>query len=402
MTGLRRWVVGVMIAGMGFVQPQAGWAEETSELKAEVAALRERLQQLEQRLAVQEAKVVAPPSAPAGLPAIAEGIRMSGFVDASYVYNFNKPERRANTLRVFDTGANGFQPHGFEIAVEKPVSEDSRVGFRADLFVGEDAEVFGAAGLGSTTDEIDLQQAYAEALLPVGNGLNAKFGKFVTAHGAEVIESKDNWNFSRSFLFGYAIPFTHTGARFTYPWLSWLTTFLGVNNGWDKGDDKHTAKSIEWGGLLTPTPKTSASIIGMVGPERASDNRDDRTLVDVVLGYNPTDQLSLKLNYDFGYEEDAVSEFKNSQWQGVAAYARYQWNDWYATAVRGEYFLDYGGARTGSLATDLRLWELTFTNEFKVYKDLITRLEYRHDFASEPVFAEHEGTDNEQNTVAVE
>ena len=38
------------------------------------------------------------------------------------------------------------------------------------------------------------------------------FGKFVTSAGAEVIESKDNWNYSRSLLFAYAIPYWHFGA----------------------------------------------------------------------------------------------------------------------------------------------------------------------------------------------
>jgi len=32
-------------------------------------------------------------------------------------------------------------------------------------------------------------------------------GKFVTSAGAEVIEAKDNWNYSRSLLFVNAIPY---------------------------------------------------------------------------------------------------------------------------------------------------------------------------------------------------
>ena len=43
-------------------------------------------------------------------------------------------------------------------------------------------------------------------------------GKFVTPIGAEVIESQDNWNYTRSILFGYAIPFYHLGrARHASP-----------------------------------------------------------------------------------------------------------------------------------------------------------------------------------------
>lgn len=405
---LRLWIAPLVLSL--FVPPV--WADEASDLKKEVTALKARLQSLEERLEKQEASAktasVLPPTA-GEIPAWVRKVDVSGFADVSYVYNTQTPKSRTTSLRVFDTEANGFQPNAFELVVQKPVSAESPVGFRADLDFGEDAEVVGSVttGLGSTTDEMDLQQAYAEAILPVGSGLNVKMGKFVTLHGAEVIESKDNWNFSRSYLFGYAIPFTHTGLRLTYQLTSWLSTYFGVNNGWDVVDDNNTGKSVEWQMALTPTPKTFLSVTGMHGPEQASDNRDDRHLIDVVLGYNPNEKLSLKLNYDFGHEQDAVTEdVESASWQGVAGYARYQFNDRYALAARSEYFADFDGIRTGARAAngvgDLRVWELTLTNEFKLYKDLITRLEYRHDHASDPVFSAGSSTDNTQDTFSLE
>jgi len=33
----------------------------------------------------------------------------------------------------------------------------------------------------------------------------------VTPAGAEVVESKDNWNYSRGLLFAWAIPYFHFG-----------------------------------------------------------------------------------------------------------------------------------------------------------------------------------------------
>jgi len=397
-------------------------ADETGELKSEVALLRERLKQLEERLSRQEQQAAQAPRAgqilPATggegadvIPAWVRNLSLSGFVDASYVYNTQRPESRANSLRVFDTEANGFQPHALDLVVQKPVSEDSRVGFRGELIFGEDAEVLGSVttGLGSQTDEVDLFQAYAEALLSVGNGLNVKFGKFATLHGAEVVASKDNWNFSRSFLFGYAEPITHTGVRLSYPFADWFTGIFGVSNGWDVVDDNNTAKTVEWQGSFIPSPKTTLSVTGMHGAEQTGDNRDKRHLFGLVAGYNPTDKLGFKLAYDYGHEQDAVSEGpdEDASWQGVAGYARYQFNDWYALAGRAEYFDDSDGVRTGvrtgaRAATSVGLWELTLTNEFKVYKDLITRLEYRHDHASDAVFAAGSSFDNTQDTLSAE
>ena len=55
------------------------------------------------------------------------------------------------------------------------------------------------------------QEAYGSSKIPIGSGLTIKGGKFVTLLGYEVIESPNNLNFSRSFMFSFAIPLTHVG-----------------------------------------------------------------------------------------------------------------------------------------------------------------------------------------------
>ena len=76
-------------------------------------------------------------------------------------------------------------------------------------------------------------------LVPVGNGLTLKAGKWVTLIGYEVYESPKNLNFSRDFLYTLATPYTHTGALATYPFVKWLTVTLGFTNGWDAADNNN-------------------------------------------------------------------------------------------------------------------------------------------------------------------
>ena len=59
------------------------------------------------------------------------------------------------------------------------------------------------------------------------------FGKFVTPFGNEVIESKDNWNYSRSLLFSLAIPYYHQGLRATYSPNDQVTLAGYLVNGWN-------------------------------------------------------------------------------------------------------------------------------------------------------------------------
>ena len=410
--GLALWLCAM--CGVLSASPQA-WAGDPG-LTAEIAGLKERLAALESKLAQQEAVSAgaAPGNAILQLPSGLHGVNMSGFVDTSYGYNFNEPNTRTNTLRVFDTRAGDFMINNAELVLEKTVSAESPVGFRTDLDFGTDAEVVGSVttGLGRGDDEFDLQQAYADYLAPIGNGLDVKLGKFVTMHGAEVIEAKDNWNFSRSYMFGISIPFTHTGIRATYPWTEWLSTTVGVSNGWDVVDDNNKAKTVELSTTVSPFEHFSLGGTYMFGAEQNGDSHDQRHLFDLVATYQPIEKLTLKLNLDFAGEEDAVDEVGggNASWNGVAVYAKYDVTPKWSLATRWEVFNDQDGVRTaantggltGSGIEDLRLFEWTLTSECKIHEHLIARLEYRLDKADNEVFRHHQGFADYQNTVALE
>lgn len=315
------------------------------------------------------------------------------------MYNFNDPESGLNTARVFDTESNSFALQCAKIAFEKLPDAGGGVGFRTDLLFGQDAEVL--TPFGSNRDQFDLEQAYVDILTPWGRGLDIKAGKFTTLLGAEVIEAKDNWNISRSLLFGYAIPFTHTGIRASYPFSDKLTGIVGLNNGWDNIKDNNKSKSIETGLLWAPKDWLSLGIADAYGPEQAGNNHSNRNVSDLVVTIKPSDKLTLKLNTDYGYEEDGVSIDKKGYWTGVAGYIRYDINKWLSLANRAEYFNDPKGLRVVS-GTPQSLWENTCTLEIRPFKNLITRLEYRFDRSSEDIFSKHEKVADYQSTIGVQ
>ena len=59
---------------------------------------------------------------------------------------------------------------------------------------------------------------YLSYIAPLGKGLRFDAGKFATHMGSEVIGGYDGYNdeFSRGFIFGFGVPFTHTGVKATY------------------------------------------------------------------------------------------------------------------------------------------------------------------------------------------
>jgi hypothetical protein len=416
----RKFLSVLIVAGFTLA-PVAAWADTDADLRAEIEALKSRLADLESKLASQPAASV---TTPAGTPVIAvpsmlEGIGVSGFVNSTYQYNFNNQDNRTNVGRVFDRHSNSFNLSQAELAFQKPVSEDSRAGFRTDLFFGNDAEVITSTGLGSAADEFDLEQAYVEILAPTTdvipgmNDWNLKFGKFVTLAGAEVIESKDNWNTSRGLLFGYAIPFTHTGVRATHVFDNGWDLILGVNNGWDQTDDANNEKTIEahfgFNSLTLPGESTLTVALNYYDGEENTTvlgltDSESRRLIDVVAIWNtPIKPLTLMYNYDYAHQDGVFAgiDETDANWYGHAVYGKWTFNPQWAIAGRFEFFDDTDGQRVVA-GTPAEYTSLTGTLEYRPWANVITRLEYRYDDANRNVYNEDAILTDSQSTLGGE
>ncbi len=171
-------------------------------------------------LASPEPQAAAPapapaPAAPAAPPTWSVGpISFSGLVDFYYAYNANHPSYccavgydypSGNELRSFDTASNSFALSMVKLSMSYAPAP---VGFQVDLMYGPTAD--------NNFDD-NIEQAYIAWKPTKGKGFEADFGQFVTSAGAEVIESMNNPNYSRSLLFQYLIPLYHDGLRLSMP-----------------------------------------------------------------------------------------------------------------------------------------------------------------------------------------
>jgi len=329
-----------------------------------------------------EAEAAAQDPAPAA-PSFLQSIEVYGLVDGYYGWAFNEV---GPALRNFDVNHNNFSLNYVEFAIAKPVTEQSRAGFRADFGAGDTADLVNLFEPGGTNYLKYVQQAYVSYLVPAGKGLTVDFGKFVTPAGAEVIESKDNYNYSRGLLFALAIPYYHMGARFGYA-ASDKVSFTGyVVNGWNNVKDNNDAKTLI--GSVTVKPTGKLTLIGnyIVGKEQA-ENADGgtRNLIDVVASYAASDKLSVLGNFDYGHDKvtgDGVD------WSGVAVGVKYQATPTWAFSPRYELFTDSDGFATG---LDQTVQEVTLTGEYKAPAGLLARIEFRTDFSDEEYFTKDDG-----------
>jgi hypothetical protein len=327
----------------------------------------------------QEAAGEAPAEVEAPADASSDaGLTVTGFVDVYYGYNFNETDP---LLRTFDVQHNTFSLGVAEIAFEKAASAESRVGARIDLNFGKTADLVAAFEPESGGAEIykHIQQAYLSVL--AGDKLTLDVGKFVTPIGAEVIESGDNWNYTRSTLFGYAIPFYHTGVRATLAASDKVSVSGFVLNGWNNGSETNDDKTFAVGVSLSPSESFSWIANFMAGVEGDPD-ADTLSIFDTTASVSLGDKLSLMGNFDYGTQGD-------TKWWGTALYAKVQARENWAVVGRYEYIDDTEG---GFMTIGQKAQTFTLTSDHAVSDGLQMRLEYRLDKTDDDFFPKDDGS----------
>lgn len=145
-------------------------------------------------------------------------VNFSGFVDVYFNYlSNNKMGNQQDTTGTFNTYNKQFAINAVELDAEKLATKDSPWGFRMDIQNGQN--LMYQERPYSTSNSIYnmqlLQQAYVSFYFPFLKGTILDIGKMSTHIGNEVLESKDNWNYTIGHIFFNTIPFIHTGARMT-------------------------------------------------------------------------------------------------------------------------------------------------------------------------------------------
>jgi len=357
------------------------------------------------RAAAQDAPGAAEKNSGAGNAGVEwrlNSMKVGLLLDGYYSLNRNRPAERVNQLRNFDVSSHQFSLNMVKLALESPAEP---LGFRMDLGFGRAFELVHASEAASQTLRY-LLQAYVSYRPAQGGGLTLDLGKFVTAAGAEVIETHSNWNYSRSLLFTLAVPYYHFGARATLPLGRHLTGGVALVNGWNNVDDNNTGKTLGLYGTLTGSG-VSWTHCYYGGPERSGVNEGWRHLYDTTVLLAPHSRASMYVNFAYG-REGTASVLRNGgqewlaggRWVGVAGAARLTLNRWFSVAPRLEWFHDPDGLSTGARQ---KLKEVTLTGEVKLAPGVITRVEFRRDWSSQPFFESGTGgpLSKSQSTVLV-
>lgn len=355
-----------------------------------------------------------------------KSIKLSGYVDAGYTYNFVGSGSTINNRAYTDDANNrgDFNLHAIKLVLEKPLSDANEIqaGFRTDVFFGEDAGNLGANGAVNQSDSITLQQGYIQFRLPYGNGIDSAIGKFASLIGYESIERPCNLNITLGNLAAID-PAWYTGARVNYTFCENLEAVFAVGNcnGLDNGpgldgiNDEvaltgalnmisteeeranlqlgfHYAPDGDSGYITENETVLIANLLGNWKPKFANDK--------LLIGFN----TSLASFNDFSAPAPAPTDDASTFW-GIALYSKYKFTDIFSVASRAEYvhtdddqFLALGAVAPGS--NDL--WGWTGTLGFDVIENMMLRTEYRIDWGDNLVTTTGNNSSGPVHTTAVQ
>lgn len=442
----------VATAAMALVIPQFAMADGVEE---QLRQMNERMGQMEDQLQAaqdeldasrdkvdHQQKVIQKAGldreASSGLAGFFEQVNVSGWLAVSYFYNFNDPDSATiadqNLGGLAGSGTNGpiipFHPdhNSFSVDqlwfnIEKPVSEESRAGFVADIVYGRTGSLLGGGGInractdinqaligandadtiidlgceGDNASDLHVQQAYVQYLTPFGPTLKA--GKFETLIGYEVVETTKNFNITRANLWSLLQPVTHYGVMLDGETEGGIVYALGaVNSVRGIDPDSNNDKSIT--GRLGFNGETLDGSLNFIwGREDYGQGSNDQATVDVILAWNPNEKFSGWINGTYTWSDQGNSSPQNgsaitndSRGWGIAAAGRYAFTDRLGFALRAEYAADknglfalnniggIGGPDNGQARNTI--WGLTGTVDYLLTENLMLKAELRYDSAS--------------------
>ena len=335
---------------------------------------------------------------------------ISGYVDTSIQWNMGSGSANAaNYAYGGPNKADGFNLNVVKLSLSKPLDEAQwAAGYQADLLFGPDAGSLGTLGTG---EDVAIQQAYVNLRTPVGNGLDFKVGVFNTIIGYESFDSGKNPNYTRSY--GYTIePTTHTGILGSYQITEGLAVQFGMANDFGPVINSRNFYSTATGGNHAESYKTYMASISYTAPENWGALHGSTLYGGVINGYNsstrgvtttgftdthlyagatlntPVKELKVGGAFDYIFAEhigNTAGNLSGSEtdyaWN-VAGYVSFQVTEKMSLHGRLEHFTQ-GSTEVLAPAFSGRLIEATATLQYDLWKNVISRVEFRWDHSAD-------------------
>jgi hypothetical protein len=359
-------------------------------LEKENQALRSRLDSLE-NLAKKEGIVPSGETKAEGVKALSD-ITLTGFVQASYFYDFSTPPDRKSNGYLWNSSHNSFSLNKVKLTLaSKPVERSGDnwdAAYRVSMMWGEDSSLVNTGGELQGLE--NLREAYVELNAPVGTGLNIRAGQLISLLNYESGDGgAANANFSQGFQWWYTGNGPSAGAQLGYNITDSIDIKARLQNGLFAGPvDSNEAKTFLGAIGIKPTDKTWISLVGFVGDESTTMSVSGGS---VLAGAKITDAFGVGMEFDY-FMFNPDGPVKADVWS-IGGWFTYDFTAKTGLALRADYVDDQDGfgipglaigGRPGTsiLSTDTEgnLGSITLTFNWKPFPYVKVQPELRYDY----------------------
>ncbi|MFH1829540.1 MAG: outer membrane beta-barrel protein [Pseudomonadota bacterium] len=272
---------------------------------------------------------------------VAGGFEMAGHVMAGGGYQHNN--NRAQTYFTFD-GDNGYfsGPMGKYLG-QAPAARTDHLSFFVDEVELDIMKSFGenirlradldfarVASSGLFAAALVVEQAYATANIPVGNGIEFFLGRFNTPIGFESVDVSENDTISKSVLVTGLRPANTTGLKIYYPFSDLVDFHFYIVNSLTQDSDVKINDvpsfgmrlGFNWGDEGT---ESTFGISGLFGPETRASNKHFTYAGDIDLNWWITESFALGLEALF--RRDNAFGGSNSEYMAGLLNLHYAFSD---------------------------------------------------------------------------
>lgn len=316
-------------------------------------------------------------------------VQFSGYTEAYYSYDFNRPDN--NIKAPFLYNHNRHNEFNINLAFVKAAYAAGRV--RANLALG--AGTYMNANYAAEPGVLkNIFEANAGYKLSAVKNLWLDVGVLPSHIGFESAIGKDNWTLTRS-LVAENTPYFESGARLQYTTDNgkWQSAAFALN-GWQRIARIDGNSLMSWGTQVVykPSENLTLNYSTFIGTDKPDSNRLMRYHNNLYGIIKLSEKAGFIAGIDYGLEQKKKGSPEVNTWYTPAVMMQIVPGNKWAIALRGEYLSDPAGViiSTGT-PNGFRTWGVSANVDYMPVPNVALRLECRNLNSKDALFL-HNGS----------
>ena len=328
---------------------------------------------------------------------ITNPLKISGYVDIYYAYDFGNPSDHNRPGFVY--AYNRHNEINLHLGLIKASYETGKVRANLAFMAGTYSNTNLAAEPGVLKN---IYEANVGVKISKTRNLWLDAGIFPSHIGFESAIGKDCWNLTRSIMAENS-PYFETGMKISYTSDNekWFASGL-VLNGWQRIQRVDGNNSPAFGHQLIykPNSKITLNSSSFIGNDLPDSARVMRYFHDFYAQYQLHEKVGIVLGFDIGAQEKSKGSRSHNTWFAPIAIVKYSPTTKISVVARGEYYSDANGVIIDSETPNgFETFGYSLNLDYNITSNVMWRIEGRSFSSKDKIFPLENKSSNQNHTV---